>query len=127
MKRRPRPSSPVSKAVARARLNNATRDMRIQVHLLEEGESCAAVCGTLHMIFSVVAAAAALHPEYGASHVDVRKLRGAASACEQMAAADSFQRVNVVSLDNAMEAVLKMNAQLDPEVVLALWAAMQKG
>jgi len=127
MKRRPRPSSPVSKALARARLDNATRDMRIQLHLLDDGEPCADTVGVLHTTFSVVAAAAALHPEYGAEHPEVRKLRGAASACEQMSATNSFQRMNVVSIDAALEAVLALNKKLDPDVVLALWAAIQPG
>lgn len=122
MKRR-RPSSPVAKAVARARLQKATTEIKIQLYLLQDGEPCAGTLTIVERILRVVADAAALDKRYGPESLDVRKLRGAASACNQMVQADAFQRINLSSIDHALDAVLELNKKLDPDVVLALWAA----
>lgn len=126
MKRR-RPSSPVAKAVARARLDKATTDIKIQLYLLQDGEPCAAKLVIVGRILRVVADAAALDRRYGPESPDVRKLRGAVSACDQMVESDAFQRLNLVSIDQALDAVLALNKRLDPDAVLALWAAQGWG
>lgn len=127
MKQPRRKSSPVAAAIARHRLQHATTGMQIQLYCLEEGEPCAATCEIIARILSVVADAAAGEAEFGPESPEVRKLRGAASACEQMARTDAFQRINLVAIDNALNAVLELNKKLDPNRVLALWAARQSG
>ena len=122
MKRR-RASNPVSKAIARARLQQTTTDIKIQLYLFQENEPCASTLEIVGRILRVVADAAALDKRYGPDSPEVRKLRGAASACGQMVAADAFHRINLTSIDHALDAVLELNKHLDPDVVLALWAA----
>jgi hypothetical protein len=121
--KRLRPNNPVAKALARARLQQTTTDVKIQLYLLEEGAPCADTCEIVGRILSVVADATAATKGFGPAAPEVRKLRGAASACAQMAESDAFQRINLVSIDGALAAVLELNKKLDPDLVLRMWAA----
>lgn len=120
-------SSPVSKAIARANLQRATLDQRLQLFLLEDGEPCAVEMGVMSRVIRAMLAGVAAHPEYGPDSVEARKLRGADSACRQMLSVNRFDKTNVVALDQALQLMVELSGRLDPDVVLSAWDVVGEG
>lgn len=119
---RRRSPHPVAVALAREKLRQLTLDQKIDLYLKKDGDSCELMCSILQRIFLTVAAVASKTKKIGPEDVRVRKLRGAASACEQMAARDAYQELNTTSLADALDLVLELNKTLDPDQVLREWA-----
>ena len=119
---RKRAPHPVAAALARERLRQLTLDQKIDLYLKQEGDPCEPMCSILQRIFTIVARVASGTKGLGPEDVRVRKLRGAASACEQMAARDAYQQVNTTSIADALDLVLELNKKLDPEHVMREWA-----
>ena len=114
--------NPVAVALAREQLRKLTLDQKIDLYLKRDGDSCELMCSILQRIFTTVARVAAGTKSIGPEDVRVRKLRGAASACEQMAARDAYQELNTTSVVDALDIVIELNKKLDPEQVMREWA-----
>ena len=119
---RRRGPNPVAVALAREQLRKLTLDQKIDLYLKRDGDSCELMCSILQRIFTTVARVAAETKGVGPEDVRVRKLRGAASACEQMAARDAYQELNTTSVADALDIVIELNKKLDPERVIHEWA-----
>lgn len=119
---RRRGPNPVAVALAREQLRKLTLDQKIDLYLKRDGDSCELMCSILQRIFTTVARVAAGTKSIGPEDVRVRKLRGAASACEQMAARDAYQELNTTSVADALDIVIELNKKLDPEQVMREWA-----
>lgn len=118
---RRRGPNPVAVAMAREQLRKLTLDQKIDLYMHKDGDPCELMCSILQRIFMTVAAVASETKRIGPEDVRVRKLRGAASACEQMAARDSYQELNTPSIANALDTVIELNRVLDPDQVLRQW------
>jgi hypothetical protein len=115
--------NPVARAVARNILRQAIVDQKIQLYLMQDGDSCAEICFMIGQMLSVLVEAAALDKTVGTDHADVRVMRGAISACEQMVEKDRFSRINIVSLERGLDAAYAMNARLSPYAFNKAWNA----
>lgn len=114
--------NPVAIALAREQLRKLSLDQKIDLYLHKDGDPCEVMCSILQRIFMTIAAVASETKRIGPEDVRVRKLRGAASACEQMAARDFYQELNTLSIANALDIVIELNRVLDPDRVLRHWA-----
>ena len=79
-------TNPVARAIARNILRQAIVDQKIQLYMLEDGAPCAGICVMIAQMLSVLIEAAAIDKTVGTDNADVRVMRGAISACEQMIA-----------------------------------------
>ena len=113
--------NPVARAMARAHLRQALLDQKIQLYLLEEGAPCAAICSMIAQMLSVMIEAAGLDKSVGTDSPEVRVMRGAVSACEQMIEKDKFARLNIVALEQGLEAAYALNMRLDPAAFNRAW------
>lgn len=113
--------NPIARAVARAKLKQALLDQKIQLYLLEDGAPCASVCFMIAQMLSALIEAAELDKGVGTDNSDVRIMRGAISACEQMIDADRFSRINIVSLERGLDAAFALNARVSPEAFNRAW------
>lgn len=113
--------NPVARAVARAQLRDAVRSQKIALYLWPEGAECAADVALIGQMFAVLAEAAALDPNVGAAAPEVRVLRGASSACEQLMHSNRWHPRHRPALEVALDAALAVNARLNPEIFNRVW------
>ncbi len=113
--------NPVARAIARAALKQALLDQKIQLYLLEEGAPCAGICFMIAQMLSALIEAAELDKKVGTDNVDVRVMRGAISACEQMIETDRFARINIVALEKGLDAAFALNMRVSPEAFNRAW------
>lgn len=109
--------NPVARAVARKALADQITTRKIQLYLMERGEPCEEPCSAIGFTLSVIAAAAQLDPKVGPDDPRVRIVRGAISACLQMAEADSYDPLNTVTLDRALTLTVELNEIVDPKLI----------
>lgn len=113
--------NPVARAIARAALKQALLDQKIQLYLLAEGAPCAGICFMIAQMLSALIEAAELDKKVGTDNVDVRVMRGAISACEQMIETDRFARINIVALEKGLDAAYALNMLVSPEAFNKAW------
>ncbi len=113
--------NPVARAIARAKLKQALLDQKIQLYLLGDGAPCAGICFMIAQMLSALIEAAELDKTVGTDNVDVRVMRGAISACEQMIETDRFARINIVALEKGLDAAFALNARVSPEAFNRAW------
>lgn len=113
--------NPIARAVARANLRQALLDQKIQLYLMQEGAPCASECFMIAQLLSVMIEAAGLDKKVGTDNPEVRVMRGAVSACEQMIEKDKFARMNIVALEQGLEAAYALNMRLDPVAFNKAW------
>lgn len=113
--------NPVARAIARQKLKDALTAQKIQLYLLEEGAACAGICFMIAQMLSALIEAAELDKAVGTDSSDVRIMRGAISACEQMMETDRFARINLVSLDKGLDAAFALNLRVSPEAFNRAW------
>lgn len=113
--------NPVARAIARNALRKAIVDQKIQLYLLEEGASCASICIMIAQMLSALIEAAALDKTVGTDNADVRVMRGAISACEQMIETDRFARINIVALEKGLDAAYALNSRVSPHAFNQAW------
>lgn len=112
-------TNPVARAVARKALDESITKHKIRLYLTNKGEPCADFCTSIGTVLSVLAYAAELSGR--GDDPLVRILRGAISACVQMADADAYDPINTVALDRALDAAVELNATLKPELITRAW------
>ncbi len=113
--------NPVARAIARNILQQAVVDQKIQLYLLEDGAACAGICFMIAQMLSALIEAAELDKRVGTDNVDVRVIRGAISACEQMIETDRFVRMNIVALEQGLDAAYALHARVSPEAFNKAW------
>lgn len=113
--------NPAARAIARQKLKEALTAQKIQLYLLEEGAACAGICFMIAQMLSALIEAAELDKAVGTDNSDVRIMRGAISACEQMMETDRFARINIVSLDKGLDAAFALNLRVSPEAFNRAW------
>lgn len=111
--------NPVARAVARKQLESVILSRKIQLYMTKDGERCADLCGSIGFTLSVLVYAAELDKAIGTDNPEVRKMRGAISACAQMCDTDSYVTLNTVSLDQGLQAAVELNKRLNPDAVNA--------
>lgn len=107
--------NPIARAVAQAKLRSVITDNKIKLYLLGKGESCADMMEAIGHALAVIGYASELDPAIGRDDVRVRVLRGGLSACQQMLLSDSYDPINTVSIDKALDAAQELNRKLKPE------------
>lgn len=118
--------NPVARAVARRALEESIRTHKIRLYMTERGEPCADVCTAIGMVLAVLAWAAEMDKKVGGDNPEVRIMRGALSACAQMAELDSYDPMNTVAIDRALDAAVELNKRLDPELITRAWNTLHK-
>lgn len=113
--------NPVARAIARAKLKQALTDQKIQLYLLEDGAACASECFMIAQMLSALVEAAELDKSVGTDNPEVRVMRGAISACEQMMQLDKFSRLNIVALERGLDAAFELNMRISPEAFNKAW------
>lgn len=116
-------TNPVARAIARNILRQAIVDQKIQLYMLEDGAPCAGICVMIAQMLSVLIEAAAIDKTVGTDNADVRVMRGAISACEQMIETDRFARINIVALEKGLDAAYAMNARVSPHAFNKAWSS----
>lgn len=114
--------NPVARAVARAQVKQALLDQKIQLYLLDEGAPCTDTCLMICQMLSAIIEAAAID-KIDLDNADVRVMRGAISACEQMLSYDKFSRANIVALERGLDAAFELHARVSPEAFNSAWNA----
>lgn len=113
--------NPVARAIARAKLKQALLDQKIQLYLLDDGAPCASICIMIAQMLSALIEAADIDKSVGTDNAEVRVMRGAISACEQMIDKDKFSRLNIVALERGLDAAFELNARVSPEAFNRAW------
>ena len=113
--------NPVSQAVARGILKQAVLDQKIQLYLLADEAPCVEVLVPVAMLFVAFIATAEKTPEIGADAREVRILKGAVSACDQMIANNSYRQTNTAALDVALDCAVELSKQVDPVLFNRVW------
>lgn len=119
--------NPVARAVARDKLNRAILDQKIELYLLQDGAECIGVCTPIALIFTALVNAAVEDPNVDNDSYEVRILRGAISACDQMIANNSYRQVNTTTLDVALDCAAELNRKVKPELFNKEWNALTGG
>ena len=113
--------NPVARAIARQKLKETLVAQKIQLYLLEEGAPCFATCFMIAQMLSALIEAAELDKKVGTDNSDVRIMRGAISACEQMMDTDRFARMNITALEQGLDAAFALNMRVSPEAFNRAW------
>ena len=95
--------NPVAQLMARQTMRKAILDQKIQLYMRDEGAPCVDFCVPMWMTFRALVGAAASDPKVGVENYEVRIIRGAISALEQMITDNEYRRVNIISLETALD------------------------
>lgn len=116
--------NPVARAVARKALEDSITTHKIKLYLAKKGDPCSEECIAIGTAMSVLAFAAEMDPKVGAEDHRVRIVRGAISACSQMAEHDSYDPANTVAIDRGLDAAFELNKVLHPDLISRAWNEM---
>lgn len=119
--------NPVARAVARDQLAKAILDQKIQLYLLEDGAECSNICTPIALVFSALVNAAVEDPKVDNDSYEIRILKGAVSACDQMIANNSYRKVNTTTLDVALDCAMELNRKVNPELFNREWNLLTGG
>ena len=108
--------NPVAQAVARSVLKQAVLDQKIQLYLLPEEAPCVEVLVPIAMLLTAFIASAERDDTR-----EVRILKGAVSACEQMISNNSYRQTNTTTLDVALDCAVELSKRVDPVLFNRVW------
>jgi hypothetical protein len=114
--------NPVAQAVARSILKQAVLDQKIQLYLLAEDAPCVDTLVPIVMLFTAFIASAGRDDTR-----EVRILKGAVSACEQMITNNSYRKTNTTTLDVALDCAVELSRQVDPVLFNRAWNELSGG
>jgi hypothetical protein len=114
--------NPVAQAVARSILKQAVLDQKIQLYLLAEDAPCVDALVPIVMLFTAFIASAGRDDTR-----EVRILKGAVSACEQMITNNSYRKTNTTTLDVALDCAVELSRQVDPVLFNRAWNELSGG
>jgi hypothetical protein len=113
--------NPIARAVARENLRKSVLDQKIQLYFLKEGEQCKDVLGVVFLLLTAFALAASRDKNVGSDAREVRIIKGAISACDQMMANDYYCQVNTTTLDVALDCAVELSKQVDHVLFNEAW------
>jgi len=119
--------NPIAQAVARENMRKSILDQKIQFYTTQEGESCVEFCIPVCMLFKALISTAQIDPKIGIDNYEVRIIRGAISALEQMIADNSYRRINIVSLEVALDCAYTLVAKVKPAMFNQEWNKLADG
>lgn len=119
--------NPIARAVARENLRKAITDQKIQLYLLKEGAPCREILGLMLALFTAFITAAERDKNVGADVREVRILKGAISACDQMIANNSYHQANTTTLDVALDCAVELSKRVDPVLFNTAWNELSGG
>lgn len=114
--------NPVAQAVARGILKQAVLDQKIQLYLLAEDAPCVDTLIPIVMLFSAFIASAGKGDTR-----EIRILKGAVSACDQMITNNSYRKTNTTTLDVALDCAVELSRQVDPVLFNRAWNELSGG
>ena len=119
--------NPIARAVARENLRKAVTDQKIQLYLLQEGAPCRDVLALMLALFTAFITAAERDKNVGADAREVRILKGAISACDQMITNNSYRQANTTTLDVALDCAVELSKRVDPVLFNTAWNELSGG
>ena len=119
--------NPIARAVARENLRKAITDQKIQLYLLKEGAPCRDILGLMLALFTAFITAAERDKNVGADVREVRILKGAISACDQMITDNSYRQANTTTLDVALDCAVELSKRVDPVLFNDAWNELSGG
>lgn len=119
--------NPVARAVARENLKKTVLDQKIQLYMLQDGTPCNDIVIPMMLVLTAFVLAAEHDRAVGPDVREVRILRGAISACEQMITNNSYRQVNTTTLDVALDCAVDLSKRLDPALFNAAWNQVSGG
>ena len=119
--------NPIAKLVARENMRKAILDQKIQLYMREEGEECIDFCLPMWMTFSALVGAAGVDPKVGVNTYEVKIIRGAISALEQMITNNTYRRVNIISLETALDCAYALANKVNPVLFNQEWNKLASG
>ena len=119
--------NPVARAVARENLKKTVLDQKIQLYMLQDGAPCNDIVIPMMLVLTAFVLAAERDRAVGPEVREVRILRGAISACEQMITNNSYRQVNTTTLDVALDCAVDLSKRLAPALFNAAWNQVSGG
>ena len=113
--------NPVAQAVARAVLRQAVTDQKIQLYLLRDGTPCQDILIPMSMLLTAFVMSAERDKNVGADTPEVKILKGALSACDQMITNNSYRQANTTALDVALDCAVTLSSRVNPDLFNAAW------
>lgn len=119
--------NPIARAVARENLRKAITDQKIQLYLLKDGTPCRDIVVPMFLLLTAFVVAASRDKTVGSEVREVRILKGAISACDQMIANNSYHQANTTTLDVALDCAVELSKRVDPELFNTAWSEVSGG
>ena len=119
--------NPIARAVARESMRRSIVDQKIQLYVTPEGESCVEFCVPMFTLFLALLATAEADPKVGLDNYEVKIIRGALSALDQMIADNSYRRINIVSLDTGLDCAQVLVSKINPVLFNQEWNKIAGG
>lgn len=119
--------NPIARAVARENLRNAVLDQKIQLYLLAEAAPCRDIVIPMFMLMTAFVVAASRDKNVGPEAREVRIIKGAVSACDQMIADNSYRQANTTTLDVALDCAVELSKRVDPVLFNNAWNELSGG
>jgi hypothetical protein len=113
--------NPIARAIARERLRDSIVDQKIQLYFLKEGVECSNIIAPIFLLMTAFILAASRDKNLGLKVREVRILKGAVSACEQMMDDDFYRQVNTTTLDVALDCAVDLSKKVDPVLFNDAW------
>ena len=113
--------NPIARAVARENLRKSVLDQKIQLYFLKDGDECRGVVGPIFLLMSAFVLAASRDENVGSDAREVRILKGAISACDQMMTNDSYRPANTTTLDVALDCAIELSKSVDHVLFNEAW------
>ena len=105
----------VARAIAKERLLNSIRDYRINIFMLQEGESCASDTGT--MLVMVRSMMYCMKVQQRTATVEYRKLKAAKQVLNELSERGHvWRKLDTVTLDNALQIILDEFPKVSPKL-----------
>lgn len=113
--------NPIAQAVARAKLREEITTAQIKLFTMQAGDDCSELIKDITTTLTIVGIASELDPTLGAEHPGVRVLRGALSACHQLAPKYHWAPLQATAIDQGLRQALDLVRRLKaPEVNQAI-------
>jgi hypothetical protein len=119
--------NPIAKLVARENMRKAILDQKIQLYMRTEGEPCVDFCVPMWMMFRALINAAGADPKVGVDIYEVKIIRGALSALEQMITDNTYRRVNIISLETALDCAYALTNKVNSVLFNQEWNRLAGG
>ena len=113
--------NPIARALARENLRKSVLDQKIHLYFLKDGDQCRDVVGAIFLLMTAFVLAASRDENIDSDAREVRILKGAISACDQMLSTDSYRTANTTTLDLALDCAVDLSKQVDHVLFNEAW------